>query len=100
MTVKGLNKIFAANVKKYRLEAGLTKTALASKAHLSTVTIREIENQYSNIELRTCLQLAQALNVEVFRLYMNDFENKAFERFLKKKPKETLIFAVGTIEGV
>ncbi len=87
MTVKGLNKIFAANVTKYRLKAGLTKKALASKAHLNRSTIREIENQYSNIELRTCLQLAQALNVEVFQLYMNDFENNAFERFLKEEAK-------------
>lgn len=91
MTVKGLNKIFAANVTKYRLKAGLTKTALASKAHLSTVTIREIENQYSNIELRTCLQLAQALNVEVFRLYMNDFENKAFALFEKEAKRNAYI---------
>ena len=57
-------KIFAANVRKLRLSAGLSQEELADRAGLHRTYISSIERGQRNVSLENIFVIADALGVE------------------------------------
>lgn len=71
----GLIHTFAINVKKYRLEAGLSQEKLAELADLHRTYISAIEHERRNISIENIEKIADTLNVEPYKLLIDE-ENK------------------------
>lgn len=69
-----LNHLFASNVKRVRLEQGISQETLAAKAGLHRTYISLIERDKRNISLINVEKIAQALNVPAFVL-LQDLSN-------------------------
>jgi transcriptional regulator with XRE-family HTH domain len=63
--------IFASNVKKYRLEKGLSQEQLAEKAKLHRTYISAIERERRNISIDNIQKISEALDIEPYLLFMN-----------------------------
>lgn len=57
-------KVFAANVKRLRLAAGLSQEALADRAELHRTYISSIERAERNVSLENIFRLANALGLD------------------------------------
>jgi len=57
-------KLFSLNVRRLRLEAGLTQTDLAQRCNKFKKLIPEIEDGKAKVTLSMIVAMAQALNVE------------------------------------
>jgi len=66
--VNKLRKILSANIKKYRLELGLSQEKLAELVSLSDQTINDIEGCRSWVSDKTLIKIARVLKVEVYQL--------------------------------
>jgi transcriptional regulator with XRE-family HTH domain len=60
--------IFATNVRKYRVEKGLSQEALADLAGLHRTYISAIERERRNISIDNIENIAAALDVDAFML--------------------------------
>lgn len=73
-------KVFANNVKNYRNSRGLSQEALAEKANLHRTYICAIEREKRNIALDNIQRIADALEIETYKLFINfreeDFSEK------------------------
>lgn len=65
-------KVFAANVKKYRIENGLSQEAFAEKAGLHRTYISAIEREKRSIALENVQKIADALGIETYLLFINE----------------------------
>lgn len=65
-------KVFGANVKKYRSKIGLSQEALAEKSGLHRTYISAIERCRRSISLENIQRIADALEVETHRLFMEE----------------------------
>ncbi len=65
-------KVFGTNVKKLRTQTNLTQEKLAEKADLSTTYISDIERFQRSIALENIQKIADALNVETYKLFKED----------------------------
>ena len=65
-------KVFGANVKKYRSKIGLSQEALAEKAGLHRTYISAVERCRRSISLENIQRIADALEVETHRLFMEE----------------------------
>lgn len=65
-------KVFATNVKKYRIENGLSQEAFAEKAGLHRTYISAIEREKRNIALENVQKIADALGIETYLLFINE----------------------------
>jgi len=65
-----IRRIFAQNIKKRRENLGLSQERLAESAGLSVQTINTIEGCRMWVSDKTISQLAKALNIEVFQLFV------------------------------
>ena len=71
--------IFAKNVRKYRAEKGLSQEALADLAGLHRTYISAIERERRNISIDNIENIASALDVDAYQLFIpnnktNDFK--------------------------
>jgi transcriptional regulator with XRE-family HTH domain len=57
-------KLFAANVRRLRVSAGLSQEALAERAELHRTYVSSIERGERNISLQNIFRLAEALGVD------------------------------------
>lgn len=57
-------KLFAANVRRLRLSAGLSQEALADRAELHRTYVSSIERDERNVSLENIFRLAEALGVD------------------------------------
>jgi subunit S of type I restriction-modification system len=62
--------ILGANIRAYRLRAGLSQEALAEKANLHRTYVGAIERGDRNVSLKNIERLANALNIETYKLLM------------------------------
>lgn len=65
-----LMHIFAHNVRKYRIEKGLSQEALAESAGLHRTYISAIERERRNISIENIENIATALGVEPYQLLL------------------------------
>jgi transcriptional regulator with XRE-family HTH domain len=58
-----IRKAFGANVRVYRLAAGLSQEAVAARMGVDRAYVSAIERGLQNVTLLTILQVAESLNV-------------------------------------
>ncbi len=67
-----LMHIFATNVKKYRIEKGLSQEALAELAGLHRTYVSAVERERRNISIDNIENIANALNIDAYLLFISD----------------------------
>ncbi|MDD3417468.1 MAG: helix-turn-helix transcriptional regulator [Lachnospiraceae bacterium] len=63
--------VFAMNVKKYRIEQGLSQEKLAELSGLHRTYISAIEREQRNISIENIENIASALNIDAYVLFQN-----------------------------
>ena len=63
-------KVFGANVKKYRIQTGLSQEAFAEKCGLHRTYISAIECYRRSISLENIQKIADALEIETYKLFI------------------------------
>lgn len=61
-------KVFGMNVKRYRIEMGLSQEAFADKCNLHRTYISAIERFQRNVSLENVQRIADALEIESYKL--------------------------------
>ena len=77
-------RVFAWNMKKYRKKKGLTQEKLAEILSTATSYIGEIEINNGNPSMEMVEKIANALDIEPFRLFVDDNER------IKNEPQPSL----------
>ena len=70
-----LIEVFGNNVRKYRTAMGMSQEAFAEKCGLHRTYISAIECYRRSISLENIQRIAEALDVEPYKLFLEDFEN-------------------------
>ena len=65
-------KVFGANVKKYRIQTGLSQEAFAEKCGLHRTYISAIECYRRSISLENIQRIADALGIETYLLFVEE----------------------------
>ena len=65
-------KVFGTNVKKYRTQLGLSQEEFAEKCELHRTYISAIECYRRSISLENIQRIADALNIETYKLFMEE----------------------------
>jgi len=68
--IETLRETVSANIKKHREKQGLTQEKLAEKAKISANMVNDIEGCRTWISDKTLVNLAAALKVEIYRLFI------------------------------
>ncbi len=68
-------KVFANNVKYYRNKMGISQEAFAEKCGLHRTYISAIECYRRSISLENIQRIADALEIETYKLFMEDVNN-------------------------
>ena len=68
MSTQELRKVFAENVRKYRISLSLSQEALADKSGLHRTYISDIERECRNVSIDNIERIATALNIEPSKL--------------------------------
>ncbi len=69
-------KVFASNMKKYRMLNGLSQEVFAEKAGLHRTYISAVEREKRSISLDNVQKIADALEVETYLLFLDDTNSK------------------------
>lgn len=69
-------KVFGKNLKRYRLSLGFSQEKLAEKCGLHRTYIGSIERSQRNVSLKNVQKIANAFNIEPYRLLMGSKEGK------------------------
>ena len=62
-------RVFSQNVRKYRLQKGMSQEELADKANLHRTYIRAVECERRSIALENIQRIADALEIETYLLF-------------------------------
>ena len=65
-------KVFGSNVKRYRMETGLSQEAFAEKCGLHRTYISAIECYRRSISLENIQRIADALDIDTYKLFLED----------------------------
>lgn len=65
-------KIFGSNLKKYRTALGISQEVFAAKCGLHRTYISAIECYRRSISLENIQRIAEALEIETYKLFMED----------------------------
>ncbi len=65
-------KVFGTNVRKYRNDKGISQEKLAELSGLHRTYISDIERFRRSISLDNIQRLADALGIEVYKLFLED----------------------------
>lgn len=65
-------KVFGSNLRKYRLARGLSQEEFASKCGLHRTYISPIECYRRSIALENVQRIADALEIETYKLFMEE----------------------------
>ena len=65
-------KVFGNNLKKYRTQLGLSQEAFAEKCGLHRTYISAIERYRRSIALENVQRIADALEIESYKLFLED----------------------------
>lgn len=64
--------VFGTNVKQYRLSRGLSQEKFAELCNLHRTYISDIECFQRNISLNSVQKIAEALNIEPYKLFIDN----------------------------
>lgn len=67
-------KVFSNNLKKYRNKIGLSQENFANKAGLHRTYISAIESGKRSISLDNIQKIADALNIDTYKLFLDDLD--------------------------
>jgi transcriptional regulator with XRE-family HTH domain len=93
-------RVFAWNMKKYRKKKGLTQEKLAEILNTATSYIGEIEINNGNPSMEMVEKIANALDIEPFRLFVDDNERIKNEPQPSLKGKGSPLDASDYLEGL
>ena len=79
-------KVFGTNVKRYRQTLGISQEAFAEKCGLHRTYISAIECYRRSISLENIQRIADALEIETYKLFM-----EGEMRLLQEKLREVLV---------
>lgn len=65
-------RVFAGNVKRYRMNLGLSQEAFAEKCGMHRTYISAIECYRRSISLENIQRIADALEIETYKLFLED----------------------------
>ena len=65
-------KVFGSNVKKHRIQVGLSQEAFAEKCGLHRTYISAVECYRRSISLENIQRIADALGIETYKLFLED----------------------------
>lgn len=65
-------KVFGSNVKKYRIQMGLSQEVFAEKCGLHRTYISAVECYRRSISLENIQRIADALDIETYKLFFED----------------------------
>ena len=68
-------KVFGTNLKKYRTELGLSQEAFADKCGMHRTYISAIECYRRSISLENIQRIAEALEIETYKLFLEEKAN-------------------------
>lgn len=68
-------KVFGTNVRKYRMQLGISQEKLAEKCGLHRTYISDIECFRRSISLNNIQKIADVLEVETFKLFLDEGVN-------------------------
>ena len=68
-------KVFGNNLKKYRVATGLSQEAFADKCGMHRTYISAIECYRRSISLENIQRIADALEIETYKLFKEDLDN-------------------------
>ena len=83
-------RVFTYNMKKYREKRGITQEKLAEYAKTDTSYIGQIEVNIATPSLKMVEKIAKALNIEPFRLFVDDKDRKNNEPYISDNYLEGL----------
>ena len=63
-------KVFSSNVRKYRIKKGWSQEELAEKSELHRTYISAIECERRSIALENIQKIANALEIDIYKLFM------------------------------
>lgn len=69
-------KVFGTNLKKYRTDIGISQEAFANKCGMHRTYISAIECYRRSISLENIQRIADALNIEAYKLLVEDVHNE------------------------
>lgn len=69
-------KVFSKNLKKYRNQLGISQESFAEKAGLHRTYISAVECGKRSISLENIQKIAEALEIEMYLLFMDDVEKE------------------------
>ena len=78
-------KVFGKNVKKYRIATGLSQEAFAEKCGLHRTYISSIECFRRSISLENIQRVANALNIETYKLFIPPNNESEEENYATKE---------------
>lgn len=65
-------KVFGTNLKKYRLVLGLSQEEFAEKCGLHRTYVSSIERFQRNVSIENVQRIADALDIETYKLFLED----------------------------
>ena len=68
-------KLFGNNIRRYRKEKNISQEKLAELTDLHRTYISDIEISKRSISLSNVQKIAEALEIEVYKLFMEDVKN-------------------------
>ena len=68
-------KVFGDNLKKYRTQLGISQETFAEKCGLHRTYISAIERYRRSIALENVQRIADALEIETYKLFLEDNDN-------------------------
>lgn len=67
-------RVFGTNMKKYRMQRGLSQEAFAEKCGLHRTYISSIERFQRNVSIENIQRIADALDIETYLLFVEKEE--------------------------
>ena len=72
-------KVFGTNVRRYRQALGISQESFAEKCGLHRTYISAIECYHRSISLENIQRIADALEIETYMLFVENYESKNIE---------------------
>lgn len=71
-----IEKVFGTNLRKYRTSMGISQETFANKCGMHRTYISAIECYRRSISLENIQRIADALNIEAYKLLVDDISNE------------------------